>query len=98
MNRPSVVFCSSSDVVRQRRRDPLHRMPEQVQQHEALHFESDVGIDHDPQSVEDARPRRLQVAVLDRKTVLHDPDEMRTHRSTRSALGSSPTTRAPTSS
>ena len=36
----------------ERRGDPLHRMAEQVQEHEALHLEADVGIDRDPQAVE----------------------------------------------
>jgi hypothetical protein len=47
-------------------------MAEQVQQQEALHLEADVGIDDDLQAVEDARPRRFEIAVLDGEAVLDD--------------------------
>jgi hypothetical protein len=59
-------------LVLDRRRDPLHGMPEEVQQQEALHLEADVGIDDDPQAVEDARPRRLEVAIFDDEPALDD--------------------------
>ena len=41
-------------LVLQGRSDPLNGMAEQVEQQKALHLESDIGIDHDPQTVEDA--------------------------------------------
>src|SRR5438876_5887088 len=47
-------------------------MPEQVQEQETLHLESHVRIDDDSQTVEDARPRRFEVPVLDREAVLDD--------------------------
>ena len=73
MNRErSLVCCSSPDLLRQRRRDPLHRVSEQVQQQEALHLEPDVGIDRDSQAVENAGPRRVEVAVLDDEPVFDD--------------------------
>ena len=59
-------------LVLDRRRDPLHRVAEQVQQQEALHLEADVRIDDDAQAVEDAGARRLEVAVLDHEAVLDD--------------------------
>ena len=66
------------ELVLQRRRDPLHRMTEQVEQQEALHLEADVGIDDDPQTVKDARSGRLEIAVLDDKPLL---DHARTYSS-----------------
>jgi hypothetical protein len=48
--------------VLERRRYPLDRMAEQMQEQKALHLESDVRIEHDAQAVEDAGPWRLQVA------------------------------------
>src|SRR3954462_6188018 len=47
-------------------------MAEKVQQQETLHLETDVRIDHDPQAVEDACSRRLEIAVLNGETVFHD--------------------------
>src|SRR6476619_1663119 len=52
--------------------DPLHRMTEEVQQQEALHLEPDVGVDDDPQAVEDAGSRRLEIAVLDHEAAFDD--------------------------
>lgn len=43
-----------------------------MQQQEALHLESDIRIDRDPQAVEDAGPRRLEIAVLDHEPVFDD--------------------------
>ena len=64
------------ELVLEGRSDPLNRMAEQVEQQEALHLEGDVGIDDDPQTVEDARFGRLEIAVLDDKPLL---DHARTH-------------------
>ena len=55
-----------------RRRHPLHRVAEQVQQQEALHLEADIRVDDDPQAVEDAGARRLEVAILDHEALLDD--------------------------
>ena len=75
-NLQKVVFVcrvlQGVELIFQGRRDPLHGMAEQVQQDEALHFEFDVRIDHDPQAIEDACPRWFQVAILDAETVLDD--------------------------
>jgi len=48
-------------------------MPEQVQQHEALHLEIDIRIEDDPQPVDDPSPRRLEITILDRKALFHNP-------------------------
>ena len=66
------------ELVLQGRSDPLNRVAEQVEQQKALHLEADVGIDDDPQAVEDTRSRRLEIAVLDDKPLL---DDARTHSS-----------------
>ena len=47
-------------------------MAKEVQQHEALHFEIDVGIDHDREAIEDAGARRLQIAVFQDEPALND--------------------------
>src|SRR5262249_57887097 len=58
-------------------------MAEQMEQQEALHLETHVGIDDDPESVEDARSRRLEIAILDHEAVFHDagrdPDPQTNH-------------------
>ena len=60
------------ELVLDRRRHPLHRVAEQVQQEEALHLEADVGVDDDAEAVEDAGSRRLEIAVLDDESPLDD--------------------------
>jgi hypothetical protein len=60
------------ELVLDRRRHPLDGVAEQVQQQEALHLEPDVRIDRRCEAVEDAGPRRLEIAVLDGETVLDD--------------------------
>ena len=39
-------------------------MAEQMEQQEALHLKRDIGIDHDPQTVEDACLGRVAIAIL----------------------------------
>src|SRR5262245_30092391 len=47
-------------------------MPEQVEQQKALHLESDIGVDHNAQSVEDSGSWRFEIAVFDDEPVLDD--------------------------
>ena len=61
-----------AQLVLQRGRDPLDRMAEQMEEEETLHLEPDVGVDHDAESVEDAGPGRIQIAIFDDEPVLHD--------------------------
>ncbi len=86
------------ELVLQGRSDPLNRMAEQMEQQEALHLEADVGIDDDPQTVEDARPGRLEIAVLDDKPLLDDARTYSSHKPTSSSVGHWPTCRVPWSS
>src|SRR5262245_23957781 len=41
-----------------------------MNEHETLHLEINVRVEHDPQSVECARAWRFQIAIFDGKTVL----------------------------
>ena len=59
-------------LVREVRSDPLHGMTEQMQQEKALHLEIDVGVDDDPQTIEDPGPRGIQVTIFDHESVLDD--------------------------
>src|SRR5438552_3969378 len=47
-------------------------MAKEVQQHKALRLKADVRIDHDREAVEDAGPRRLEIAILKHKSMLDD--------------------------
>src|SRR6185503_5824385 len=70
--RPVFSLLQLPELVRQRRRDPLDGMSKQMQEQKALHLEPDVRIDSDAQAVENAGPRRFEVAVLDHKPVFDD--------------------------
>ena len=43
-----------------------------MKQQEALHLKGDIGIDHDPQTVEDARLGRFEIAVFDHERMFDD--------------------------
>jgi hypothetical protein len=52
--------------------DPLDTVPEKMQEDETLHLEIHVRIDSESQAVEDARARRLQVAIFDGEAIFDD--------------------------
>jgi hypothetical protein len=85
-------------LVREVWSDPLHGMTEQMQQEKTLHLEIDVGVDDDPQTIEDPVRGASRSRYSITKPYLTIPDDTRLHRFTMSPLGNCPTSRAPTSS
>ena len=59
-------------LCRERRRNPLDTVSEKVQQDEALHLEIHIRIESESKAVENASPRRLQVAIFNREAIFHD--------------------------
>jgi hypothetical protein len=50
----------------------LNGVAEQMEQQEALHLKGDIGVDHNPQTVEDAGLGRFEIAVFDHELMFDD--------------------------